>query len=407
MMGFSVNSLFGAKAFFWIGKKIVGIVAKAATNFFHFVAKSFAVGGEIIAIALAFASLGAGFWFAASDNGLNLWRFILPLKFLGVFIGGAGCFLGGVIFLKSSTAALKADVEKARKEAEQHGRDLEKKEAEKNALKKELDDAKSRLSDAQAELDDRRGRGLDIGTVRAIAELNLAEVEMTIDKFHGNEWEEPSFPTDYNFIGKRPVTIADPTVYRFLALLRRSCTVKYGIDMKQVRFLETPTEIVVYNLTAKVTGVLGARDEWPLEQVQRYVLKRIDGAEDFVMPKLGKIWIHNGCKYAIDETCLDFTGSCSHDKHPIQALKDKWASDLTKDIENGGEIKGVGTYVTGMAEEILRMLLPEEKTGKVLKFDKRPPEIIEGELASLGMNSGLALEDFAQNYNQRLLKMSV
>lgn len=406
-MFFSIVKKMGEKAFCGIGKKIAGTVAKAATNVFRFVMKSFAVGGEVVAIALAFASLGVGFWFAASDNGLNLWRFILPLKFLGVFIGGAGCFLSGVVFLKSNAAALKADIEKAWQEAEKRGRDLEKKEAEENALRKELDDARSRLSNAQDELDDRRGRGLDIGTVRSIAELNLAEVEMTIDKFHGNEWEEPSFPTDYNIIGKRPVTITDPTVYRFLGLLRRSCIVKYGIDMKQVRFFETPTEIVVYNLNAKVTGVLNtSQDEWPLEQVQKYVLKRIDGA-DSDAPLFGKTWEHNGRRYAVDKTCLDFTGSFSHDKHPIQDYKNKWASDLTKDIQNGCEIKGIGSYVTGMAEEILRMLLPEKKTGKALKFDKRPREVIEAELANLGMSPGLALEDFAQNYNRRLLEAPV
>ena len=392
--------MFGAKAILGIGKKIAGIVVKATTKFFHIVAKPSAVGGEVMAIALAFASLGVGFWLAASDHGFNLWRFILPLKFLGVFIGGAGCFLGGVVFLKSNNAVVKADLEKARQEAEEHGRDLEKKEAEKNALRKELNDAKSSLAKAQAELDDRRGRGLDIGTVRAIAELNLAQVEMTIDKFHGNEWEEPSFPVAHR------IGLTSPTVNRFVALLRRSCTVKYGVDMKQVRFLETPTEIVVYNLNAKVTGVLGVRDEWPLEQVQSYTLKRIDGSDDSGTTQFGKTWMHKDCKYAIDETSLDFSGSYSHDKHPIQALKDKWASDLTKDIEHGCEIRGIGTYVTGMAEEILRMLLPEEKTGQVLRFDKRPLEKIEDELASLGMNPGAVLEDFAQNYNQKLLEAS-
>lgn len=149
-----------------------------------------------LVFALILFSLAAGMWLAMASGGFNVWRFFLPLKALGVFVAGFGCLYGGILAERVHMKALRLAGEKAVCTAVENAR---KSEEEKANMRKERDDARQQLSvlrgkyeKAEAELRERRGCGLDVGFVRSVAELNLAEAEVTIDKFYGEDWEDPS-----------------------------------------------------------------------------------------------------------------------------------------------------------------------------------------------------------------------
>lgn len=397
-------AIFFFKPLIWVAKGIFKLLGKAAS----FVKGAFVETERAIAFALILASLALGMWLAMSSGGLNVWRFILPLKAIGVFVAGFGCLYGGMLSEKFHAKAIELSAAEAAKKAadteQKRKEDMEKAIQErddalhaKDDVEHELENLKKEHEKVAAELRERKGCGLDVGFVRDIAELNLAEVQMTIDKFHGDDWEAPS-----DSRAKRNTGFSPDPAKRYIGVLRRSCLVKYGIDMRNLKVLDTPNEVLVFGLAAKVTGTQNVKDDWKLAQVQEYAVKRISPEEAKSLTPDHKTWVVDDRYYAIDEKMKDFKGSRSLDKYALQDKKDEWIRQLTEEIDAGCNMKGINSYVVDMARRLIILLLRPLR--KPIRFEDRPIADIEAELGNLGMGKELlSLEDFARGFNRKLL----
>lgn len=385
-----------------IGKGLAKILCRG----FSLVCKIFVEIELAGAFLLILASIVIGLWLASLSDGLHVSRYILPFKTIGVLAAGFGCICGGILVEKflsryialAAREAAKKSEESARKhnaELEEVRHKVDELRRDKERISAELLAAKGECDMALSELHERKGCGLDIGVVRDIAELNLAEVNMTIDRFHGDDWEEPLTLNLRRNAG---------SAKRYLGVLRRSCLVKYGIDMRDLLVYDTKDAILVCGLAAKVTGTKDVKDEWLLAQIQEYGVRRIspDEAEDH--NKSGeKVWCLDDKYYIIDATAKAVRGTLSLDSG-LQEKKDKWAQQMNKEIDAGINLNGINSYVVGMARKLISLLL--QPLGKPVRYDERPIGEVRHELARLGLEQGLmSLENFANGVNNRMLEI--
>ena len=384
-----------------IGKGLAKILCRG----FSLVCKIFVQIELVGAVVLFFASLGVGWWLASERFPCIKWLALFPPDLLGVLVTGVGCSCSGVLFGKSQSRSIALAAREAAKKSEEsarkHNAELEEVrhkadelQRDKERISAELLAAKGERDRALSELHERKGCGLDIGVVRDIAELNLSEVNMTIDRFHGEDWEESLTLNLRRNAG---------SVKRYLGVLRRSCLVKYGIDMRDLLVYETNDAIWVCGLAAKVTGTKDVKDEWLLAQVQDYEVNRIssDEVEDHKLSG-EKVWCLDGKYYTIDATAKAFKGTQSLDGG-LQKKKDKWAQQLNEEIDAGINLNGINSYVVGMARKQIILLL--QPLGKQVRYDERPIGEVRHELARLGLEQGLmSLENFANGVNNRMLE---
>ena len=367
------------------GRKAIGWIASATAFLFEF-ARKIGIGlGLLLGCVITTGSLVGGAILVAKAGTLSVWRFLLPFKSIGVSVSGLGCFLGGWLVANYSAKVIKlasneaTKREEAKRDARRMMEEVDRKSVELSRIRIELDKAKS-------ELDERRGRRIDVNAIRSIFKLGLAEADMSITDFHG-EWLD-----DFSDSWYSPSTTAS----RYVGVLRKTFVATFGADMNNVVVRETTDSLLIGGLVTETIGIRRNRNEWLLEQTQKYHLRKttVDKADELPAWKVANRTVKGGNEfcYVIDEKELAFDGT--FDQNRIAAKKSDQEQRLNDNIEAGFGFQGVNDYILDMAENFLRHLLAP--TGKTIEF----VQTVVGNVEPSG--DWMKLIDFVTDYNKRL-----
>lgn len=356
------------------------------------------------ALGLAFAL--AGGYLATASGAISIWRFVLPVKAIGLVGIAVGCFVSGWLAACFTASAVKlGDRDRDRlRNAEQKAGETE------MELKKEREErvqAQRKLADAQKEMKAYAARGINISAIESILQLALAKSELYVTDFEG-EWIPETF---------RNPPVGSPSIDRYVEVFRKPFEATFGIDLKDIKISEHNGVLLIDGLQAKKISSHPKQDdqyEWPLVgQLQTYRLKKVrwdeeteqnwPSAEQWKIAKgpepdkKGQKWV-----WVVDEGQKDFSGHLKLDSAIVQKRQEEHRKRVEAEVygtemsENSvdNRFKFINDTIVEMGRKIIKNLLAP--LGKeIIILDKKQDETNE-------QSDWKPLIDFCQESNKLL-----
>jgi len=412
--------------FFWLARTALGI----AKSFILAARKAGARLGILASLAIGLASAGAGTYLIATAGGINLWRFVLPVKAIGIVLIAVGCFVSGWLAACFTASAVKlgdSDRDRLRK-AESDAKNAEQKYQEEKSkrIEKEIE-----LSDIRRELNERAGRGINIGAIESVLQLALAKSELYVTDFEG-KWVEKSFKPKSFF--------NEATMSRFVEVVRRPFEAQFGIDLKDIRVEDHGSYLTVDGVQAKKISSqpkpkrdLQSQTEqeadsksdhgsntkqegvykWDYQlgpQLQEFTLKKVKYEEVAKLPAEDQWKIarttgpdKKGQRWAWIVDANTFDGRVSFDSQIYQKCHDDHLSRVEGEVfgtvEDADSIDSrfgfINEAIVKMGQKIIKQLLAP--LGKEVQFLDKVP------LAEDDRSNWIPLIEFCKESNKRLL----
>ncbi len=356
------------------------------------------------ALGLAFAL--AGGYLATASGAISIWRFVLPVKAIGLVGIAVGCFVSGWLAACFTASAVKlGDRDRDRlRNAEQKAGETE------MELKKEREErvqAQRKLVDAQKEMKAYAARGINISAIESILQLALAKSELYVTDFEG-EWIPETF---------RNPPVGSPSIDRYVEVFRKPFEATFGIDLKDIKISEHNGVLLIDGLQAKKISSHPKQDdqyEWPLVgQLQTYRLKKVRWDEETEQnwpsaelwkiakgpepDKKGQKWV-----WVVDEGQKDFSGHLKLDSAIVQKRQEEHRKRVEAEVygtemsENSvdNRFKFINDTIVEMGKKIITNLLAP--LGKeIIILDKKQDETDE-------QSDWKPLIDFCQESNKLL-----
>lgn len=303
--------------------------------------------------------------------------FLVPTKALGVLLASAGCFAAGWLF----AAALAKNLQLAggdRQSLDEAQKRAERLQVQNQGLQVQIDD----LRREKERLEHQR---IDINAIKPILKLGLAEADMSIKDV------KVAWMNDFDGGGM----FSSATRSQYVGVLQRSFKAAYGVDLGKVRFREGSDCIRVAGIATESLGFKDDETVWLLQQTQQYKLKGTSLTAGGPIPVANAATgFAAGDNYWEIDRDESFEGGLDLNRTRDQAKAQE--DELRKRINLGvgAEFQNINSYIRDMVKGFLSFLLAP--VNKPLLFVETPVEELEGKAG------WLALEDFAQGYNNRL-----
>ena len=302
--------------------KWLGRILNSFFNAARRIGVSFGIVGSF-GLGLAFAL--AGGYLATASGSISFWRFILPVKAIGLVSIAVGCFVSGWLAACFTASAIKLgdkdreQLRDARQKALENEKELKQEKEQRLKTERELFDVKK-------ELKDRASKGVDVAAIESILELALAKSELYVTDFDG-QWIPESFHNP---------SFGAPTIDRYVEVYRKPFEAKFGINLKDIRIVEHDGVLMVDGLQAKNIGSQpkqGDEYEWPLiGQLQTYRLKKVPWQDVKDWPEKDQWKIARGPEadkknqewvWIVDQEQKEFSGHFKLDSATVQDLQEK------------------------------------------------------------------------------------